>query len=69
MEHVVYILGAGFSAPHGLPVMSNFIEKSKDLYTKDEQKYQHFSDIYQLFDKISNVLKFIGLKVVFSCYF
>lgn len=31
-EKVVYILGAGFSAQFGLPVMSNFLEKSKDMY-------------------------------------
>ncbi len=31
MENVVYILGAGFSAPAGLPTISNFLLKAKDL--------------------------------------
>jgi hypothetical protein len=32
VDRVVYLLGAGFSAPLGLPVMSNFLMKSKDLF-------------------------------------
>lgn len=32
MQRVVYILGAGFSAPLGLPVVRNFLEKAKDLF-------------------------------------
>jgi len=32
MERVVYILGAGFSAPLGLPVMNDLMIKAKDLY-------------------------------------
>lgn len=42
-EKVVYILGAGFSAPLGLPVMSNFLVKSKDLYFSDTEKYKRFN--------------------------
>jgi hypothetical protein len=30
IEKVTYILGAGFSAPLGLPVMGDFLLKSKD---------------------------------------
>ena len=29
MEKVVYLLGAGFSAPLGIPVMGNFLTRSK----------------------------------------
>lgn len=53
MEHVVYILGAGFSAPLGIPVMSNFIEKSKDLYFSDPEKFSHFQSIYDSIQKMS----------------
>ena len=28
-KHVVYILGAGFSAPWGIPVMRDFIDKAR----------------------------------------
>jgi hypothetical protein len=47
MEKIVYILGAGFSAPLGLPVMNNFIEKSKDLYFENTEKYGYFEKIYK----------------------
>ena len=57
-ENVVYILGAGFSAQFGLPVMSNFLEKSKDMYAiKDSRnfngnKIDFFGDVYQEIDKL-----------------
>jgi len=57
-EKVVYILGAGFSAQFGLPVMSNFLEKSKDMYAiKDSRnfngnKIDFFGDVYQEIDKL-----------------
>ncbi|MDR2783481.1 MAG: hypothetical protein LBB48_06525 [Treponema sp.] len=35
MKNVVYVAGAGFSAYAGLPVMSTFIEKSRDIYFSD----------------------------------
>jgi hypothetical protein len=46
MDKVVYILGAGFSAPLGLPVMNDFLMKSKDMYFKDQQKYSHFNKVF-----------------------
>ena len=53
MENVVYLLGAGFSAPLGLPVMSNFLEKAKDIYFADSNNYRHFSKIFEFIDKMS----------------
>lgn len=53
MDKVVYWLGAGFSAPLGLPVMSNFLIKSKDLYFSDPEKYEHFLDVFSTIDKLS----------------
>ncbi|OMD09847.1 SIR2 family protein [Paenibacillus odorifer] len=53
MEKVVYILGAGFSAPLGIPVMSNFIVKAKDLYFSDQEKYGHFDEIFTLLNQMS----------------
>jgi hypothetical protein len=46
MEKVVYLLGAGFSAPLGLPVMSNFLIKSKDAFAQDPSKYTHFTKVF-----------------------
>ncbi len=58
MEKVVYILGAGFSAPLGFPVMSNFIEKSKDMYFENPDKYKSFMEIFKLIQEISYVKNF-----------
>ncbi|HEX6901709.1 MAG TPA: SIR2 family protein [Thermoanaerobaculia bacterium] len=55
MERIVYLLGAGFSAPLGLPVMSNFLEKSKDLYFSDPQRYRYFEDVLNAIAKMSVV--------------
>jgi hypothetical protein len=52
MEKVVYILGAGFSAPLGLPVMNNFLLKAKDMYAADARKYAHFAEV---FNKINSM--------------
>jgi len=46
MEKIVYILGAGFSAPLNLPVMSNFLEKSKDMYFAESEKYSYFKNVF-----------------------
>lgn len=52
MERVVYFLGAGFSAPLGYPVMSNFLEISKDIYFKEPIKFNAFQKV---FDDIANM--------------
>jgi hypothetical protein len=57
-EHVVYLLGAGFSAPLGLPVMANFVSKSKDQYVEAAAKYKHFEDVFALFNKLATVKSF-----------
>jgi hypothetical protein len=47
MEKVVYLLGAGFSAPLGLPVMGDFLMKSKDMYATNRTSYKHFEEVFQ----------------------
>lgn len=56
MERVVYFLGAGFSAPLGLPVMSNFIEASKDQYFSDRERYAHFGPVFEKLRTLSMVM-------------
>jgi hypothetical protein len=53
MDKVVYIIGAGFSAPLGIPVMGNFLFKSKDLYFDDLKKYSHFNQVFEIINKLS----------------
>lgn len=52
-EKVAYILGAGFSAPLGLPVMSNFLIKSKDLYFSNPEQYKHFRSVFDAINELS----------------
>src|SRR5205823_3057840 len=47
MEDVVYFLGAGFSAPLGLPVMSDFLLKAKDMYASDPKRYDYFGKVLE----------------------
>lgn len=50
MQNVVYVIGAGFSAPLGLPLISDFIVKAKDQFFSDPDRYSHFQEV---FDRIS----------------
>jgi len=49
-EKVVYLIGAGFSAPLGLPTMSNFIRKSRALLNENRKRYQHFERVLKMTD-------------------
>jgi SIR2-like domain len=55
MDNVVYILGAGFSAPLRLPVVSNFLERAKDLYQSNTAKYEHFERVFEGIKKMGYV--------------
>jgi len=55
MANIVYFLGAGFSAPLGLPVMSNFIDMSKDMYFSDTKKYGHIEQMINMVDDYARI--------------
>lgn len=44
-ERVVYFLGAGFSAPLGLPVMADFYNTAQDMFHADPKRYGYVPDI------------------------
>ena len=52
MEKIVYFLGAGFSAPLGLPVMSDFLVKSKDMFALHPEKYKNFNYVFEKIEKM-----------------
>lgn len=52
LDKVVYVLGAGFSAPLGLPVMSNFLEKSKDMFALEPNRYSNFANVFKTIDRM-----------------
>jgi len=53
MEKVVFLLGAGFSAPLGIPVMSNFLTRSKDLYFTHPERFAHFNEVFETINELS----------------
>ncbi|HEV2973200.1 MAG TPA: hypothetical protein VGY55_24755 [Pirellulales bacterium] len=55
MEKVVYFLGAGFSAPLGLPVMSNFLVKSKDQYFGNRSAFAYFLPVFDTIGELSRI--------------
>lgn len=55
MNHVVYLLGAGFSAPLGLPVMRDFLLKSKDMFASDPKEYASFRAIFELIKQMGSI--------------
>lgn len=63
MEKIVYILGAGFSAPLGVPVISNFLIKARDLYFKDKEKYKHFESVLSEISKMHSAMSHFNLDL------
>lgn len=55
----VFLLGAGFSKSMGLPLLGDFIDRSKDIfYTpefKDNDFYSHFSNVFDFRKEIAVV--------------
>lgn len=60
MERVVYWLGAGFSAPLGLPVTSNFLMKSKDQFAADPVTFKSFEEIFPQIDALAKAKSFFS---------
>ena len=46
MTRVVYFLGAGFSAPLGLPTLGEFIQAARDQQLKREE-FTYFGDLLE----------------------
>jgi hypothetical protein len=57
-KRVVYFLGAGFSAPLGPPVMSEFLDKSKELYRVNPTKFDYFTRVFSEIGKIHATMKY-----------
>jgi hypothetical protein len=60
MERVVYFLGAGFSAPLGLPLISNFVETAKDQHLIERRGGPSFDEVF------ANVRRLSQIKNVYS---
>lgn len=55
-ERVVYLLGAGFSAPLGLPIIGNFFETARSLLETRPDEFGHFRDVLGLVSRYAQVL-------------
>jgi hypothetical protein len=60
MERVVYILGAGFSAPLGLPVVRNFRLKSQDQFASAKPEYEYFGEVFKEIQRLSVTKNFFN---------
>ena len=58
-ENVLYILGAGFSAPLGIPTMKHFLSKAKDLYAHKGNEYPHFDGVFKELHHLSTVKNYL----------
>lgn len=54
-NRVLYIVGAGFSAPLGLPVMADFISRSKDLFFNNSKQFAYFEGVYGTIAELSAI--------------
>lgn len=64
IDRVVYLLGAGFSAPLGLPLISNFLLKSKDLYYTNPQRFAHFEHVFSTINDLSVVKNYLSANLL-----
>ncbi len=55
MQQTSYIIGAGFSAPLGLPTRANFLERAKDMLFRYPERYEHHHSLIKEFDQIAKV--------------
>lgn len=60
---IVYVLGAGFSAPMGLPVVANFIERSRDLFAEDAKRFAHFESVFSLIKDLSAAKSYYSIDL------
>ena len=63
MKNVVYFLGAGFSSPLGLPVISNFLFKSREQYCSYSDKFPQFKLVFDYIGSLSKAKNFINIDL------
>lgn len=62
-EKIVYILGAGFSAPMGIPVVSNFLIRSKDLFFTDPDRYGNFQRVFDTIAEMGRAKSYFSVNL------
>lgn len=59
----LFVLGAGFSAPTGAPVMSNFLNESRKIFVQDQIKYSAFNDVYKFQNKMGGAQRRLDIDL------
>lgn len=59
----VFILGAGFSRPAGLPLMNNFIHMAKDMYAINNEKFKVVKEVDALISEYANTSRYLKLDL------
>lgn len=60
----VYILGAGFSRALGLPLQDDFLQKAKEIYFTNLQKFKHFKTIFDYQNQLSSMRNYLSLSLL-----
>jgi len=63
MKNIVYFIGAGFSVPAGLPVLSNFLFRSREQFQNNAQKYEYFGSVFKYIDSLSKAKNFVSVDL------
>ena len=60
MRNIVYILGAGFSAPAGIPVMRDFLRAAQDIRQNHsgDNRYSYFGKVLEQVTSPTRILPF-----------
>lgn len=76
MGKIVFVLGAGASAHSGAPLMNNFIDKARELYSTNQIDDEYKKDFERVFKAISDLqrvhskasLDIYNIESVFSAF-
>ncbi|NQS96937.1 MAG: SIR2 family protein [candidate division Zixibacteria bacterium] len=62
-DNILYVLGAGFSAPLGIPVIKNFYNKSNTLYLSNNNKLPYFNEVKNIETEVGKVSTFMNFDL------
>lgn len=60
MEKVAYVLGAGFSAPTGIPVTSGFMEAAEDLLESGDKEVTYFREVIERAKQVASIKTYVS---------
>lgn len=63
MKKVVYFIGAGFSVPAGLPVISDFLFRARDQYFSNQERYSYFNGVFNYIDNLSRAKNYTNVDL------